>query len=536
MRAVHGTGLADHAAGERRSGGRRRPLVAALLGLALFCCLLGFATTALAAAPRSSAQTFLARLALQQALLTAADAAYHDYFGTSVALSGEMALVGAPWHDAAGKADAGAAYVFVRSGGAWTQQARLTVADASAFDQFGAAVALSAGTALVGAPGRDVVGASNAGAAYVFTGSGGSWTQEAELIVAGASAFDQLGAAVALSAGTALVGAPGRDAAGQAAAGAVYVFTGAGGSWTREAELTAADAVSADGFGAAVALSGKVALVGAPYHDTAGKPNAGAAYVFTGSGGSWTQEAEPIAAAGAAFDQFGTSVALSAGTALVGAPGRDAAGQVDAGAAYVFTRSGVAWAQEALLSAAGGAAYDSFGDSVALSPEAALVGAPYRDVAGKASAGAAYVFSRFAGSWIQQPRLTVADDPAADDGFGDAVALSAGTALAGVPGRNATGKADAGAASVFLLPPRIAKLSPAASKRGALVTITGTSFGATRGAGCVYLGAAKGTKYRSWSDTQIVCAVPAKARYGAVRVAVKTAAGTSNALTLTVKR
>ena len=477
MRALDGTGHAKRLARGRSRGARRGPLAAALTALLMLGCLLGLAATASAAPLDSSAEALLARLALQQSELTAAAGAAADIFGSSVAISGDTALVGAPLHDTAGAADAGAAYVFVRSAGSWTQQAKLTAADGAAHDSFGYSVALSGDTALVGASRHDTAGLADAGAAYVFTRSGGSWTQQAQL-TAGAAG---------------------------------------------------------DIFGGSVALSGETALVGAVRHDSGGAADAGAAYVFTRSAGSWTQQALLIADAGAAGDMFGNSVALSGETALVGARFHDTVGKADAGAAYVFTRSGDSWTLQPTLIAADGSADDQFGYSVALSGAEALVGARFHDTGGQAEAGAAYVFTRSAGSWTPQQTLTAAAGSAGDS-FGTSVALSGATALVGAPTHDNAGQADAGAAYIFLSVPAITKLLPASGKRGALVTISGSGFGAARGANSVKFGTRKCTTYLSWSAAQIKCRVPATAKIGKVKVTVTTAAAVSNAKSFTVKR
>jgi len=263
-----------------------------------------------------------------------------------------------------------------------------------------------------------------------------------------------------------------------------------------------------------------------------GERSAGAAYVFTRSAVAWTQQAELTAAGGAGFDQLGASVALSGETALVGAPWHNTVGKPGVGAAYVFTRSAVAWTQQAELSAAGAGAFDQVGASVALSGETALVGAPYHNTASKVHTGAAYVFTRFGGSWTARDRLIGA---AAGDDFGVSVALSGAAALVGAPEHDSAGMANAGAAYIFLSLPAITKLLPASGKRGAFVTISGTDFGAARGTSSVKFGAKKCAQYVSWSATRIKCRVPAQAKYGAVNVTVTTTAGKSNAKRFTVK-
>ena len=542
MRAPDGTGLVKRVAGGRPGGARRGPLAAALPALLMLCCLFGLTATASAASPAFSGQALLARLALQQAMLTAADGATGDTFGCSVAISGDTALVGAELPGTLGRANTGAAYVFTRSAGSWTQQAKLIAADGATGDGFGLSVALSGETALIGAPGHAVEGKANAGAAYVFTRSGGVWTQEAELSSDG-DAGDTFGVAVAVLGDTALVGAPRCDVAGQADAGAAYVFTRSGVAWAQQAELRAAAGAALDGFGRSVALSGETALIGAPGHTTAGQVAAGAAYVFARSGAVWAQQAALTAASGATDDWFGHSVALFGEAALIGAPYHDVAGHASGGAAYIFLCSGGVWAQQAELTAANGATGDFFGSSVALGGGTALVGAEECDVAGQEVAGAAYAFVPSGGVWTQQAELTAGDDEGtAGDWFGSSVAVSGETALVGAIWADTPGKPRSGAAYVFLLDaepqptPAIVKLKPASGKRGDTVTISGTGFGVARGHGFVKFGATKCITYLSWSDTRIKCKAPAAAKFGKVNVTVTTVGGASNAMSFTVKR
>jgi len=255
------------------------------------------------------------------AKLVASDAQANDNFGGSVAVSGDTAVIGA-YSEATGGSDAGAAYVFTRSGGAWTQQAKLLASDAQANDYFGYSVAVSGDTAVIGAYAEDT-GGSTAGAAYVFTRTGGSWTQQAKLMASDAQASDFFGASVAVSGDTAVIGAY-REATGGSTAGAAYVFTRTGGSWTQQAKLMASDAQGNDFFGASVAVSGDTAVIGAYSEDTGGS-DAGAVYVFTRSGGAWTQQAKLLASDAQSSDQFGFSVAVSGDTAVIGALSADAA-------------------------------------------------------------------------------------------------------------------------------------------------------------------------------------------------------------------
>jgi len=333
--------------------------------------------------------------------------------------------------------NAGAAYVFVRSGGVWSPQAKLVAGDPQAGDGFGWSVALDGDTAVVGAHGEN----GYAGAAYVFVRSGGIWSQQAKLVAGDAEAYDQFGLSVALDGDTALVGANGKSSY----AGAAYVFVRSGGSWSQQARLVAGDAAADDWFGHSVALDGDTVLVGAPYEDE-GSKDAGAAYVFVRNGGSWNQQAKLMALDAKPYDWFGYSVALDGDTVLVGAP-YEATGGSAAGAAYVFVRGGGIWGQQDKLTAADAAAGDQFGGSVALDGDTAVVGAPYEDEGGSV-AGAAYVFVRGNGVWGQQAKLT-AGDAEAGDGFGWSVALDGDTALVGAPYED-DGGSNAGAAYVFV--------------------------------------------------------------------------------------
>ncbi len=254
---------------------------------------------------------------------------------------------------------------------------------------------------------------SESGSAYVFVRSGTTWSQQAKLTAFDAAAIDQFGYSVAISGDTAIVGAYGDDDAGSAS-GSAYVFVRSGTTWSQQAKLTALDAAASDQFGYSVAISGDTAIVGAYLDDDAGSAS-GSAYVFVRSGTTWSQQAKLTASDGAASDLFGYSVAISGDTAIVGAYGDDDAGS-DSGSAYVFVRSGTTWSQQAKLTALDAAAVDCFGYSVAISGDTAIVGAYLDDDAGSAS-GSAYVFVRSGTTWSQQAKLT-ASDGAASDQFG----------------------------------------------------------------------------------------------------------------------
>ncbi len=308
-------------------------------------------------------------------------------FGNDVSLSGDTAVIGA----------SSAAYVFVRSGAVWTQQAELTPTDGTGAAQelYGSRVAVSGDTAVIAAQAKTVNGNANQGAAYVFVRSGNTWSQQAELTASDGAAGDSFGTSVSLSGDTAVIGAAFKTIDGNANQGAAYVFVRSGSIWSQQAELTAADGAAKDGFGNAVSLSGDTAVIGAPFKTLNGGQFSppGAAYVFVRSGSTWSQQAE-LTASDNTNTNFGFSVAVSGDTAAIGATTSDGPG-----ATYFFMRSGSTWSQQAELTAPDGGAFgvlDAFGVS-SLSGDTALIGRSYKDK----DAGAAYVFV-FSGSvWTQ---------------------------------------------------------------------------------------------------------------------------------------
>jgi FG-GAP repeat len=379
-------------------------------------------------------------LITEQAKLTASDevAPYIGQFGVSVAVDGDTAVVGAPRDDAGGS-DSGSAYVFVRSGSSWTGEAKLTASDGAAGDSFGS-VAIDGDTVVVGAFGNNDAG-SNSGSAYVFVRSGTNWTEQAKLTASDAEMDDHFGGSVAVSGDTTVVGALHFLTGGN---GAAYVFVRSGSSWSQQQKLTASDGAASDRFGASVAIDGDTVVAGARLDDDAGTFS-GSAYVFVRSGSSWTEEAKLAASDAAAGDQFGASVAISGDTAVVGARLDDGAG-TDSGSAYVFVRSGTTWSQQKKLIASDAAAEDLFGWSVAVSGNTVVVGAFSDDDRGFGS-GSAYVFVRSGSSWSQQQKLT-ASDGAVNDTFGVSVAVDGDTAVVGAHLDDDAG-GNAGASYVF---------------------------------------------------------------------------------------
>ena len=360
-------------------------------------------------------------------VLTDPSGAAAEQFGAALAFDGNTAVVGAPKKTVDGTTEQGAAFVFVRSGSSWIQQAMLAADDGAASDLFGAAVDIEGDTLVVGAPGH-----GGLGAVCVFVRSGTTWTQQADIPGFGFT----FGSAVAVSNGTLVVGAKTEPNGPPNAwpTGAAYVFSYNGTTWTQQARLLASDGGANDLFGAAVDVrsDGIVVVVGAPGNQA----GAGAAYTFLSLGTPWTQDGKMVASDAAAGDAFGTSLAMDGSTIAAGAPGHT--GQ---GAVYVF----LGWQQLVELTGAQGAAGDMIGASVDLvdtgimddppSASTVVAGAPGH------GEGCAFIFNTGTYSmtgWNEQPIVT-ASDGVVGDAFGSSVAIAGPTLLVGTPMR-ATGQ------------------------------------------------------------------------------------------------
>src|ERR1700733_4812760 len=359
------------------------------------------------------------------------------FFGYSVATDGNTAVIGA-FNDHASN---GAAYVYVLTGSTWSLQQVLTAPDGAANDNLGYTVALSGNTAMLGAPGKG----NGQGYVYVFTRPGSTWALATEFTSSDGAANDCFGCAMALRGGTALLGANGK----LGGTGGAYVFTGSGSTWSQGQAFVGVNAGEAFGYSVALTADGKTAVVGAFEFSNA----TGHAYVFTSSGSMWAQQAVLAASDGKAGDSFGYSVAADGNTALIGAYAASGSKGALQGEVYVFTSSAGAWSQQPKLLASDGAANDYFGYSLALSGTTALVGA-YE----KAGTGAAYVFANAGGTWSQQ------ELPATGSGqsFGWSVAVSSSAAVVGA----FSASNDAGAA--FLFAPAVVVAAPAVGAAGSL--------------------------------------------------------------------
>ena len=274
---------------------------------------------------------------VQQQKLLASDGAAHDRFGCSVSISADFAIVGAYLDDDSGDWS-GSAYIFKRDGMSWVEQQKLTASDGAADDYFGSSVSICGDLAIVGAYLDDDNG-SESGSAYIFRWDGTSWGEQQKLLASDGAAVDDFGYSVSISGDYAIVGAVGDDDNGFNS-GSAYIFNWDGIGWSQQAKLVTADGAAEDCFGRSVSISGDYAIVGAIADDDNGD-SSGSAYIFKRDGESWSQQQKLLAADGAADDHFGYSVSISADFAIVGADGDDDNGSFS-GSAYIFEKCPIA--------------------------------------------------------------------------------------------------------------------------------------------------------------------------------------------------
>ena len=396
------------------------------------------------------------------------DAAANDQFGRSVSVSGDTMVVGAPYDDHS-STDSGSAYVFTRSSsGVWTQQQKLTASDAAVSDYFGTSVSVSGDTLVVGAPYDDNTGGNNGGSAYVFTrSSSGVWTQQENLKASDASSYDYFGTSVSISGDTVIVGAPYDDDNGKSSSGSAYVFIrSSSGVWSQQAKLTAeAESGEDDQFGRSVSVSGDTVVVGAPNDDNDGKIYSGSAYIFTRSSSNvWSlmKQLTPGLQDAGDNNKFGSSVSIDADVVVIGVPNheevRDQYNNVlyDHGSVFVYVRgSNGEWSREAKLFAKDASYYSNFGSSVSAAGDSIIVGSPQFDLAeSRNDAGKAYLFRRSGTKWVPVSEHTLSSAKVSDN-FGYAVAITKNYAVVAAPYVDKTNSSDVfvntGAAYAFAL-------------------------------------------------------------------------------------
>jgi uncharacterized UPF0146 family protein len=415
--------------------------------------------------------------------LVASDRTGNDNFGKSVSIDGNYAIVGATGQDSDenGANNVGAAYIYkINTDGSWTQVQKLVTSDAKGGDYFGTSVSISGDYAIVGSSVQDYDEngenkIDDAGAAYIFKNTNGTWKQQQKIVASDRTDSDNFGKSVSIDGDYAIVGAYDQDSAVNGSdykedAGAAYIFELEGDTWKQQQKLVASDRTEGDMFGYSVSIDGDYAIVGAYGQDSAVgggdyKSYAGAAYIFELEGDTWKQQQKLVASDRTESDYFGKSVSIDGDYAIVGAYGQDSAvGGGDyksyAGAAYIFKNADDSWTQVKKLVASDRTAGDYFGCSVSIDGDYAIVGVYKQDSAVdgsdyKENAGAAYIFKNTDETWSETQKI-VASDRTKEDYFGYSVSIAGDYAIVGAYQQDsAVGggdyKGNAGAAYIFEL-------------------------------------------------------------------------------------
>lgn len=387
-------------------------------------------------------------LANENQRLYAANGPSFASFGGSVSISNEYAIAGSSTNTVNSNVNQGSANIFVRAGETWSEQAWLAAADGSASDRFGFSVSISGDYAVVGAPFDDMGGNTNQGSAYVFVRSGGMWTEQIKLTASDGTSNDQFGRSVYILGDYIIIGAYLDDIGGNDSQGSAYIFIRNGSSWSEQTKLISSDGGTDDRFGQSVSLAGNYAVVGSYRDDIDGKINQGSAYIFVRNMNTWTEQSKLVAPDGSATDEFGWSVAIADDYVVVGAPRDTVDNNPIQGAAFVYYRTGSAWIHQATLSPSIGLSNIWFGYSVALDGNYIVAGAVFDKIGNSLQQGSAYIFIHNGISWTEQTKVTASDGENYDN-FGTSVSMSDGFILVGSPEDDVLMNEDQGSIHFF---------------------------------------------------------------------------------------
>jgi len=386
------------------------------------------------------------------------DGAINDYFGISVGIHGDYAVVGAPDHKVNDNSN-GAAYIFQRNGTSWIETGIISASDTVSGGRFGSAVAIFGQYIVVSNPTANIAG-ERSGVAYLFKlkRNGTDWMQLATILPPDIGAYDYFGESVAITETDLVIGAPRDDDLGYNA-GAVYVYERNGFSWKQKQKLTASDGSYGEDFGYSVAISGDYLAIGAPWKDNV-VTNAGAVYIFKRKDNIWSEQAKLVAEYGYPDDLFGYAVAISGYYVLVGVPFSNPYCE-NSGSAYLFKRSGSSWDKGTKLIPPTGSTNDYFGQSVAIDGSLIAIGAPH--VLEGSHSGAVYFFKRSGYRWTGDSILKPEGNTRS---FGESIALDRKILVIGAPG------ASTGCAYLYhLYSPQLLSVTDVPNDQGGFVML-----------------------------------------------------------------
>jgi hypothetical protein len=320
--------------------------------------------------------------------LLASDGEEYDTFGRSVSIDGDYVIIGAI-RDNDNGLNSGSAYIFYRSGSSWTEQQKIIAADGEDYDYFGNSVSIDGDYAIIGVD-HDNDNGDESGSAYIFKREGTVWNEPAKLLASDGELHDWFGYSVSISGDFAAIGAIGDDDNGQYS-GAAYIFKYEDNVWTEQTKLVASDGEEDDEFGTSVSIDGDYTIIGAPFNNDNGQYS-GSAYVFKREDNAWTEQTKLIASDGEEDNEFGCSVSIDGDYSIIGSQGDNDSG-LWSGSAYIFKREGTTWTGQTKLVASDGEEYDEFGHSVSISKNCIIIGSEDDDDKGEGS-GSAYIFTK----------------------------------------------------------------------------------------------------------------------------------------------
>ena len=373
--------------------------------------------------------------------LTTSDGAAGDIFGRGTVISDTFAVIGAPFKDE-NAPGSGAAYVFEKQGNQWGETAKLLPSDGTpAGGRFGFSIDIEDTTIVIGATWDDDNG-GRSGSVYIFEKQGDQWIEQTKLTASDGKSGDNFGNSVSISGKTIIVGAYDVYGGGNSP-GAAYIFEKQNGLWVEKTKLTPSIGSNGDGFGIEVSIDGPNAVVGVfnPFHNN----RSNAAYVFERQNGNWVEKARFTSGNEEPTDVFGNFVAISGTTIIVGASNDDES-NTDSGAAYIFEKQGGEWVEQAKLKPADNSVADQWGSCVDISGTRAILASNQDDDNGSNS-GSIVVFEKQDNAWVETTKL-VASDGTTNDRLGAFCATNGTKILAGAFGAGEDGH-ESGAAYIF---------------------------------------------------------------------------------------
>lgn len=368
----------------------------------------------------------------ETAKMTASDGDPNDWFGISVDIEGNYCVIGARDDDQ----ERGSACVFRYDGSQWVHDQKLLAPDGVAGDWFGISVAIQGEYIFVGADADDNANGINAGSVYIFKQSTSSWLLQEMILASDGTANDYFGRYISLDDEVAVIGAYYDNEI----TGSAYVFKRIGDDWMEEDKLVASDGEPGDYFGISTSINGQYAIIGAYRDDNINGIDAGAVYIFKRTGSGWVEDDRILASDGASYDRFGISTSSEGDSLVIGAYYDDDS----TGSAYVWKNTTAGWIEDTKLLASDGKMNNFFGRSVSLAGEYMIIGA-WGDTG---SSGSAYVFRHINALWVEENKLC-ASDGANNDRFGYQVSLDGRNAVIGAYLDDNTNGADAGSAYIF---------------------------------------------------------------------------------------